>query len=206
MEQQSPAQFKAWPFRRIVWATLVLAAVTLSFWLLYRFYHVIFILFIAILMGTVIRPLVTWLQRRGIPRTAGVLLVYGLLLALLVGFVLLLFPVIVEQSITISAAVPGYYETLRAWLESYPNQFVVQLGEFLPATLPSLGLVEQTGPEMIASAGQALGYVTTAAEVVFYAIVILLLTFHWTLDGPRALQAWLLLLPIEVSVSTILFH
>jgi len=124
-----------------------------------------------------------------------VLLVYGLLLALLVGFVLLLFPVIVEQSITITAAVPGYYENLHVWLGSYPNQFIVQLTTFLPETLPSLGLVEQTGSEMIASAGQALGYVTGAVEGVFFAIVILLLTFHWTLDGPRALQAWLLLLP-----------
>ncbi len=197
MALDSPSQFDSWPFRRVVWATLVLAAVALSFWLLYRFYQVIFIFFIAILMGTVIRPLVTWLQRRGIHKVAGVLLVYGLLLALLVGFVLLLFPVIVEQSITITAAVPGYYESLRVWLGGYPNQFIVQLTTFLPETLPSLGLVEQTGPEMIASAGQALGYVTGAAKVAFFAIVILLLTFHWTLDGPRALQSWLLLLPKE---------
>ncbi len=60
MIQYPPSQFAAWPFRRVVWATLVLAAVALSFWLLYRFYQVIFIFFIAILMGTVIRPLVTW--------------------------------------------------------------------------------------------------------------------------------------------------
>jgi predicted PurR-regulated permease PerM len=72
---------------------------------------------------------------------------------------------------------------------------MVRLGAFLPATLPSLGLGEQTGPEMAASAGQALGYATGAVEIVFFAIVILLLTFHWTLDGPRVLQSWLLLLP-----------
>lgn len=195
MALESPSQFDSWPFRRVVWATLVLAAVALGFWLLYRFHQVIFIFFIAILMGTVIRPLVTWLQRRGIPRVAGVLLVYGMLLALLVGFVLLLFPLIVEQSSTMTAAVPGYYQSLRAWLGGYSNPFIAQLREFLPATLPSLGLIEQTGPEMMASAGQALGYVTGAAKVAFFVIVILLLTFHWTLDGPRALQAWLLLLP-----------
>ncbi|MBN1923065.1 MAG: AI-2E family transporter [Anaerolineae bacterium] len=191
------SQFDTWSFRRIVWATLVLLTVALSFWLLYRFYQVVFILFIAILMGTVIRPLVGWLQRWGVPRVAGVLLIYGLLLALGIGFVLLLFPLIVEQSATIAAAVPGYYETLRVWMESTSNPFVVQLSEFLPATLPSLGLglVEQTGPEMVASAGQALGYVTGAVEVAFFAIVILLLTFHWTLEGPRTLQATLLLAP-----------
>lgn len=45
-----------------MWATLVLVFVGLGFWLLYRFYQVVFILFIAIVMGTVIRPAVTWLH------------------------------------------------------------------------------------------------------------------------------------------------
>jgi predicted PurR-regulated permease PerM len=83
-----------WTFRRVVWMTLVLVCVALCFWLLYRFNQVVFILFIAILMGTVIRPAVEWLHRRGLPRAAGVILVYFVLLALLTGFVLLLFPLL----------------------------------------------------------------------------------------------------------------
>ncbi|MCJ7551283.1 MAG: AI-2E family transporter [Anaerolineae bacterium] len=184
-----------WTFRRVVWATLLLVSVVLGFWLLYRFYQAVFILLLAMLMGTGLRPAVVWWQRRGLPRVAGIILVFGLLVALLVGFVLLLFPLIVEQGATIARATPGYYQTLREAMMHTPNRMVVRLSEFLPATLPSLGLVEQTGPEMIASAGQALGYVTAAAEVVFYAIVILLLTFYWTLDGPRTLQSWLSLVP-----------
>jgi len=53
-----------WTFRRVVWATLVVGAVALCFWLLYRFYLVVFILFISIVLGTVIKPLVNWLNRR----------------------------------------------------------------------------------------------------------------------------------------------
>jgi predicted PurR-regulated permease PerM len=184
-----------WTFRRVVWATLVLVFVALGFWLLYRFNQVGFILSIAILMGTVIRPVVAWLHRRGLPRIAGVILVYLLLLTLLIGFVLLLFPLIIEQGTTIAAAVPGYYQSLREWMVNYPNQLIVRLGEFLPGTLPSLGPVQQTGPEMIASAGQALGYVTLASKVIFIALVILVLAFYWTLDGPRTIQSLLLLIP-----------
>ena len=178
-----------------MWATLVLVFVALSFWLLYRFNQVVFILFIAIVMGTVIRPVVTWLHRRGLPRIAGVILVYLLLLALLIGFVLLLFPLIVEQGTTIAAAVPGYYQSLREWMVNYPNQLIVRLSEFLPATLPGLEPVQQTGQQMLASAGQALGYVASAAKVIFMATAILLLAFHWTLDGPRTIQSLLLLVP-----------
>ena len=54
-------------FRRVVSATLVLISVILGFWILYRFNEVVFILFIAIVIGTVIRPVVTWLRRRGVP-------------------------------------------------------------------------------------------------------------------------------------------
>jgi predicted PurR-regulated permease PerM len=190
-----PSQLYNWTFRRVVWATLVLVFVALSFWLLYRFYQVVFILFIAIVMGTVIRPVVTWLHRRGLPRIVGVILVSLLLLTLLISFVLLLFPLIVEQGTTIAGAVPGYYQSLREWMVNYPNQLIVRLSEFLPATLPGLEPIQQTGQQMLASAGQALGYVTLSAKVILIAMVILLLAFHWTLDGPRTIQSLLLLVP-----------
>ncbi len=178
-----------------MWATLVLVFVALSFWLLYRFSQVVFILFIAVVLGTVIRPVVTWLHRRGLPRLAGVVLVYLLLLALLTSFILLLFPLIVEQSTTIAAAVPGYYQSLRAWMVSIPNPWMLRLSEFLPAELPGLEPVQQTGQQMLASAGQAFGYLASAAQAIFIATAILLLALHWTLDGPRIIQILLPLLP-----------
>ncbi len=58
-----PSQPYDWTFQPVVWATLVLVFVVLSFWLLYQFYQVVFILFIAIVIGTVIRPAVAWLHR-----------------------------------------------------------------------------------------------------------------------------------------------
>jgi predicted PurR-regulated permease PerM len=188
-----PSQLYSWTFRQVVWGTLVLVLVALGFWLVYRFNQVVFILFIAIVMGTVIRPVVTWLHLRGLPRIAGVILVYLLLLALLISFVLLLFPLIVEQGTTIAAAVPGYYQSLREWMINYPNQLILRLSEFLPATLPSLMPIQQTGQQMLASAGQALGYVTVSAKGILTAIVLLVLAFYWTLDGPRTIQAFLLL-------------
>ena len=92
-------------------ATLLLVVVALSFWLLFRFYQVVFMIFIAVVMGTVIRPVVSWLHRRGFPRITGVILVYIVLLAMVVGFLFLLFPLIFEQSTTISAAIRATIET-----------------------------------------------------------------------------------------------
>jgi predicted PurR-regulated permease PerM len=197
MADQPLSQPYDWTFQRVVWATLVLVFVVLGFWLLYRFYQVVFILFITIVMGTVIRPVVSWLHRRGLPRIVGVMLVYLLLLALFIGFVLLLFPLIVEQGATIAATMPDYYQSLHEWMVNYPNQLMVRLSDFLPAALPSLTprATQQTGAELMASAGQGLGYITVAGQVSFIIIVILVLAFYWTLDGPRTIKSFLLLVP-----------
>ena len=195
MALNAPPQPHDWTFRRVVWATLVVAAVILGFWLFYRFNEVVFILFIAIVIGTVIRPAVAWLHHRGLSPTAAVILVYLLLLSLLTGFLLLLLPVIVKQGTSIAADVPGYYQNLHQWMVSYPNQWILRLSQFLPSSLPSLSPGQQTGQQVMASAGQALGYVTLLGRVIFIAIVILVLAFYWTLDGPRTIQSFLLLLP-----------
>ncbi len=196
-----PAQQYNWTFQRVASATLVLVLILLGFWLLYRFYQVVFILFIAIVVGTVIRPLVTWLHARGLPRIAGMLLVYLLLLALLISFVLLLFPLILKQGTTIAAEVPVFYQGLREWMANNPNQAMVRLGTFLPATIPALVSVQPTGAQVLASAGQALGYVTGAVKVIIIATVFLFLVFYWTLDGPRIINSLLRLVPRDQRES-----
>ena len=198
MALQHPSQSYDWTFQRVMGATLALVFVALGFWLLYRFHQVVFILFVAMVMGTAIRPLVIWLHRHGLPRTVGVILAYVLLLALLIGFGLLLFPVIVEQGATVAGAVPGYYQSLRDGIVNFPNQWIARLGGFLPVNLAGLSgqqSVQQTGEQMLDTAGQALGYMASATNTLFTAVVLLVLAFSWTLDGPRIIQSLLMLVP-----------
>ena len=182
-----------WTFRRVVWATLVLTFIVLSFWLLYRFNQVVFILFIAIVFGTVIRPVVNWLHRRGLPPVAGVVLVFFLLFIFIVSFALLLFPLIADQFGKIAASVPGYYQSLRSWLVGNPNQLILRIGNFLPTVLPALGVTQQTGPQMLATAEQAAGYVASTVNILFTVTAVLLLAFYWTLYGTRTIQSLLML-------------
>jgi predicted PurR-regulated permease PerM len=185
-----------------MWATLVLVLIALSFWVLFRFNQVVFIVFIAIVLGTVIRPVVTWLNRRGLPRIVGVILVYLFMLALLISFGLLLFPLIVEQGSTIAAAVPGYYQSLREWMVHNPNILIAQLSGLMPLVLPGLMPIQQTGQQVLVFAGQAVGFFGQAARGFFILTTILLLAFYWTLDGPRTLQSLLSLLTKDHREST----
>jgi predicted PurR-regulated permease PerM len=195
MEINPSSQLNNWTFRRVVWSTIVLVLLAFVFWLLYRFYDVIFILLIAIIMGTAIRPLISWANRKGLPQVVGVLLVYLLLLVLLISFGFLLFPLIIKETTAIITAVPGYYQDLRGWMLFNPNQLITGLGGFLPSTSPGIVPLQQTGQEVLASAEQALGYLASAARVIFIITAVLLLAYHWTLDGPRTIQSFLQLIP-----------
>ena len=180
-----------WSFWQVAGGTLVLVLVLLSFFLLYRFYQVLFILLIGILLGTAIRPVVSFLQNRGLPPTTGLILIYILLLLLLSGFILLIFPAIIEQGTAIIAEVPVYLENLRKGMENHPNEIITGLSEFIPATIPGLGLLQQTNQQLLASAGQAIGYVSSAAVGIFIIAAIMVIAFHWTLEGQRNIQSFL---------------
>ncbi len=186
-----------WTFMRVVRATLTLVLVALGFWLFYRFNHVIFLLFTAIILGTVLRPVVAWLVRRRFSRPLAVLVVYLALLALIVGFVFLLIPLVSTQGRTIAGTLPDYYQTLRQWLLNHQVPLLARLGQALPMKRMGVAPVEATEEEVLASAGQALQLVYSTAKTVFITLVVLLLAFHWTLVGPRTIQAILLWVPMD---------
>jgi predicted PurR-regulated permease PerM len=107
---------------------------------------------------------------------------------LLIGFGLLLFPLIAGQSTIIMTAVPGYFQSLRGWLLDQTNPLVASLGTLLPTTLSLPTPIPQTGQEILDSAGQVLGYIGTVTSGLLTAVIILLLAYYWTLDGPRIIQ------------------
>ncbi|MDW7755442.1 MAG: AI-2E family transporter [Brevefilum sp.] len=195
MDRNPSSQLVHWTFRRVVGATLVLVGVGLCFWLLYRFYAVVFIVFVAIMLGTVIRPIVSWLYLHKLPKFAGVSLVYAVFLSLALGFILLLFPLVFEQGSMILDSLPDYYQSIRTWVEDSPNHLILTIGQILPREIPSFFRVHLTGPEMISSVEQALVYIKSVSKGVFVMIVVLILAFHWTLDGPRIIRSLLFLLP-----------
>jgi predicted PurR-regulated permease PerM len=195
MEIQPTIQQDQWTFRRIIVATLALVGIGLGFFLIFRFYKVLFILFVAIILGTVIRPIATWLNRRGLSKVGGVIAVYVILFALLSGFLYLLFPLIFDQGSDIVKDIPDYYQELKIWLENSPNQLIKNFSQYLPNDLPGSGIVIQSDQEMLESAEVAFSYISSVFKVFFIALVTLLLSFHWTLNGKRTIESLLILFP-----------
>jgi predicted PurR-regulated permease PerM len=195
MAVNSVSEPAEWTFRRVVEATLVFALVAFCFWLLFRFYEVAFMLFIAIVIGTVFRPIANWLQLRGMHRMAAVGLIYLVLFLFFVGFLWLLFPLLLQQGTTIAGEIPKYYQNLRLWLLDSQNPFFERLGVLFPSILPFFSPAQGTDPNVVNSASQVWLYILLAAKLIFIFIVIMILTLYWTTDGPRLIKAILLLVP-----------
>lgn len=183
--------------RQVIFGTLVVACVALAFWLLLHFYSVIFILFIAIVISTAIRPLVDRLYSLGLPRPAGIILVYLGILFAIVGFVGLVAPVIIEQVATIGQAIPAAYTRLRDTMLHTPNLLILRLAFEMPPELNMSAADPTTGEEAFSAVSQLWQGINVAARTTFGILATLVLAFYWTLDGDRSQRAVLMLLPAD---------
>jgi predicted PurR-regulated permease PerM len=197
MNQSSePISKPEWSGRQIFNATLVVTAIGLLFYLLFRYNQIVFLLFLAIVISTAIRPVVAWLNARGLPRAAGVIVVYAALLLALGGMVALAAPLLAEQAAAIMEAAPDYYGELRSNLFLSESLFLQRLAlnmpEELALTPPSDTATPTTAGETTSS---PISYVGLAGRGVLWAAALFVLGFYWTLERDRTVRSLLLWVP-----------
>ncbi len=191
-----------WTLRQVVLATLFVAGLLLSAALLYRFRLVALMLFVAVLVGTALKPAVSFLAARGIPHIYGELLIYGVVLLVFVGFVVLVLPPFLQQANAVTGLAREYYNETRQALVNSQSRIVRNVGLQLPANPDLLGLTsapaaaapgddaEDRSAEEIAL---ALSTVGTVARGIFFLVATSLLAFYWTLESERAIRTLLML-------------
>ena len=190
-----------WTTRRVILATVVVLLVAVGFLLLYRFRAMILIVFAGIVVSMAMAPSVDWLQRHRLSRSVSVIVIYLVLLVLLIGFVVLLVPPIVEQLTATVPKIESYYRDLKAALVSSPLLVIRQIAAQMPAQInltPTLGAPA-------AGALDAVGQVLTATGAIlsglFTLTALLLIGFYWTLEGEHAVRAILQPLPADQRES-----
>ena len=80
----------------------------LTLWLLYFVRDIILQLFVALLLMTILEPIVAFLTRIKIPRVLSVLITYILVLGLLGGMIALIAPTLAQQTVNFINALPSY--------------------------------------------------------------------------------------------------
>jgi predicted PurR-regulated permease PerM len=197
----APRPFADWTPRRVVTATLIVLAIAAGFLLVFRFYMVVFLFLVAVMLGTATKPSVGWLERRGIRTEIGAILVYIALLALLALFLLLIVPMLAGQVSSVIDKLPEHYRALREGLINSNNRFIQRLAFGLPVTiafsLSSIATPAAGDSPGLAAIGPALAVLGSVAKAIFVVMAILILAYYWVQEGEVLVRRVILLLPPE---------
>jgi predicted PurR-regulated permease PerM len=184
-----------WTTSQVVLATVFVVCVFLIFWLLYRLRAVFFLFFVAIVVGTAIRPAVEWLHRRGISRAAGTIIIYVLMAGILTGFLAMIFPLMADQATQISQNLPQYYADLRGLLIDSNNRLLQIFGSRTP---PQLSFFMNRNPdteEVIDQVAQTFLYTNLVLRGMLATLAIFLLAYYWNQEGNLIIRGLLRVVP-----------
>ncbi|MCA9872942.1 MAG: AI-2E family transporter [Ardenticatenaceae bacterium] len=187
------------PRRLILW-TLGVTAVIVFFGLLIHFQLLLLLLLTAIIVSTAVRPGIVWLEKRGVPKSIGLLLLYILIALFAFSLLWYTLPMITEQGTTMRQSLAEGYAFLRQSLMRLPNILVRRLLIVLPEDLPRLvaaaNNANNQNPDLALQQGRRL--LTGLLQIVAIAT----LAFYWTLEGEHIKQAIFLLIPLPHRSDT----
>lgn len=191
----------SWTPRRVMAGTLVVLSIVFLAAMMVKFYTVLVIMFVAFVLSTAIRPLLSLMQRFKVTPALGVIFSYLLLLGFLVGVGILLVPLLTTQITAISAKIPEYYNDFRSILGSSRSAVIRNISLRLPVEPPLslIGVRPNATAEQDATVAVAQLFLTLelVGKAVFVVISTLLLGFYWTLDGERVSRTMLTLVTPE---------
>lgn len=195
MKSSPSERVVTWTTSQVVLATIFVVCVFLTFWLLYRLRDVLFLFFVAIVVGTAIRPAVDWLHRRGIPRATGIILIYILIAGLVVGFLAMIVPLLADQVTELSRTLPEYYTNFRSALINSHNRLLQNIGWRIPSQVGLLVNRDPNTAEVLDQVGQTLLYTNLILKGVLGTLAVFLLAYYWTQEGNLILRSLLRIMP-----------
>ena len=174
---------------------IILVAVTVAgIWLVTYLVDILLRILIALILATGLNPLVKQFQRRRVPASVAVLIIYLFLLLALFGFGALVVPPVVDQTQDVIRSIPRYeqqmFVTIRDLQERFP--FLSPLDQQLATGMQGFG--GQFGMVL----GQATQVLSVAASIgggVLTAVLVLLIAFYFLIDGDHILGYLLSFLP-----------
>ena len=190
-ETSSGAPSRPRPLRETALATLVVLLVLLGFALILSLRNVLVSVFLGLLLATALRPVMGRLREGRLPRFLAASGSILLLIGGLVGFLVLVVPVVADQADTIATAAPALYAGARTWLIESRFRLFRQLGYRLE---PEFALGAPGGEPLWSQLLPTLGFI---GYVSFIAICTVVFAYYWLLYRERSVRGLLLLLPME---------
>jgi len=189
----TPEPPNPWPPRRIIAATLVVCAMVGLFALLFVARHVLFLLFVAIVLATAIKPLAAWMTRRGVPRVVAISLSYALLLAALVAPGVVGLPFVTDQAKDLLQSLPKSYSGLRTQIA----QVSTTIAERLPERPAWIDREDEVMESVLTTLTKALSYSGLLLRGGLLILIVLLTSYLWSINEAETIRSMLLFLPAE---------
>ena len=190
--------------RKIISGTLVILLVLGVFMLLYHFLSEVILVFTGIVISISMAPAVDFLRQHNLPRSLSVILIYLCLLIILLGFIFLVIPLMIQQVTALAPRFENIYNLAKSILQSSPYPFVRQWVSNLPASLSSIFVTGSPG--IVGGTLNSVNWTLSVAQSIlggfFTLSVVLLIGFYWTLEGERVEYAFSLLFPDEKRDNT----
>ena len=154
---------------------------------------VLLLVFIAILLGAALEPVVGAIRgRTGISRGPAILIVYAGFLASVVGISLLVVPTALVQLSAALVGLPGFLDHFRAWTDTLrPDALAQGLGSLLDTVEAPFRPGPPPDPDSVVGVSVMVGQAAAAI------VTLLALVFFWLTERPRLQRYALAFLPAD---------
>lgn len=173
-------------FRALLKAILAATGVVVLLWFVYRIRGVVLLFFLALVLAMVLNAPVTWLERRGVRRVVGSLVVGVAVLAAAVLIGWLVGPRLAVEVVKVAESIPGYAQALSARaaaaLAGYP-----QLQQRVLLTDENLS---RLAPRLPALVNQAWGLTLTLLGLLVLFIVLVSVVLYLLVNPRPLLEAY----------------
>jgi predicted PurR-regulated permease PerM len=167
-------------------------AFIVSLYILWQIREVLLLIFAAVVLANALNVLVERFSRSGMKRAFAVLLSIFLLLAVLVGFFLVIVPPFADQFQELSELVPKGIQRLSIWFEALQARISPQLMQYFP-TIDQL--IQQVQPFVNRLLGGGFTFFSSSLGVIFNLLLVIVLTLMLLADPAPYRKSFIRLFP-----------
>ena len=172
-------------------AGLVLMALAIGLYLLWRVQEVIFLLFMAILLATAIEPIVNRLRRGPFTRGSGTLLVYTAIVLLIGIPAYAVIPSVAAQAGAFMESLPERLTALKPYAQTLPRPLQTVATSAIDASLQSIQAPRVEGQQQLVEAG------ATALHTLISLLTVFVLAFYWLVERASIKRVVLRTVPVQ---------
>jgi predicted PurR-regulated permease PerM len=168
--------------------------------------HAVVVFLIAALISVLLAPVVRGLERRGVPRIASVILVFGAFAALVIVLTIAAVDLLAEQAVEVRTNSTDIGDAAVDRLDAIQD-FANARGWNIDLRDQGVRFVEQLEERSTELSGQALElgreFVTIVAEAAFNLVLIVVISVYMLLDAPRIGRLLVSIMPPNSGVETL---